>query len=287
MVWIHGGGYFFGSARTYNGQELSTRGRVIIVTVSYRVGATGFLSTESEAARGNYGLWDQVAALKWVQENIASFGGDSNRVTIFGQSAGAMSVSHLALSPEARGLFHRVLAMSGSAATSGASTTRLRMSTLRLAQHYDCPVDNDEAMVDCLRDVGAISINSNAITIPLELGYMPNFMPTQDNEMMTMLPLDAMEQGLNTDYDLLVGRTKDDGSQIALQSTESSETFKSALLLFFDEWENKEELLDMVLEQYPDIESDDIELRERAASAAVTDFFFGWANYEEVGFHSQ
>jgi len=120
MVWIYGGGWTNGSASVpmYWGGELAQRG-VIIVTVAYRIGALGFFSHPELSAEsthhtsGNYGILDQIAALHWVQANIGSFGGDPRRVTIFGQSAGAMSVSILMSSPLAKGLFQRAIGESG------------------------------------------------------------------------------------------------------------------------------------------------------------------------------
>jgi para-nitrobenzyl esterase len=120
MVWIPGGGWTdgSGSAPLYDGSRLAQRG-VIVVTINYRVGALGFLAHEAlsresaQASSGNYGLLDQIAALRWVQRNIAAFGGDARRVTIFGQSAGSMSANLLTVSPPARGLFQRVIGQSG------------------------------------------------------------------------------------------------------------------------------------------------------------------------------
>ncbi|WP_298394217.1 carboxylesterase family protein [Sphingobium sp.] len=121
IAWIYGGGFNVGSASmaNYAGEPLAARG-VVYVAIAYRVGPLGFLAhpdltKEGEGHSGNYGLKDQIAALRWVQRNIAAFGGDPDNVTIAGQSAGSMSVSLLQASPAARGLFHRVVGMSGSA----------------------------------------------------------------------------------------------------------------------------------------------------------------------------
>lgn len=117
MVWIHGGGLVFGSGAVpgYGGDSLAKRGAVI-VSINYRMGPLGFFSHPAlDAERTgfkNFGLLDQIAALKWVQKNISSFGGDANNVTIFGQSAGAESVLALYSSPLARGLFHKGIAQS-------------------------------------------------------------------------------------------------------------------------------------------------------------------------------
>lgn len=120
MVWIYGGGYRAGSTNlpAYDGEALARKG-VIFVSIAYRVGVLGFLahpelSAESpQHVSGNYGLQDQVAALDWVRRNIASFGGDPDRITIFGQSAGSMSTSYLASSPLATGKFHRLIGQTG------------------------------------------------------------------------------------------------------------------------------------------------------------------------------
>lgn len=120
VVWIYGGAFNVGSASmaNYSGEPLAQDG-VIRVNLAYRVGALGFLAhpdlTSESGASGNYGLMDQIAALQWVQRNIAKFGGDPGNVTIVGQSAGAMSVSLLQASPMAKGLFAKAVAMSGSA----------------------------------------------------------------------------------------------------------------------------------------------------------------------------
>jgi len=120
MVWIHGGTLIWGTAHSkmYDGREFAKRG-VVLVSINYRLGVLGYLahpelSRESEEdVSGNYGLLDQIAALRWVQENVASFGGDPRNVTIFGESAGALSVEYLLVSPAARGLFHKAIVQSG------------------------------------------------------------------------------------------------------------------------------------------------------------------------------
>ena len=120
MVWVHGGGFTrgSGSSASYDGEILARKG-VVVVTVNYRLGVFGFfahraLTAESEHhASGNYALLDQIAALEWVKKNIAAFGGDTNCVTIFGESAGSWAVNALMASPRAKGLFHRAIGESG------------------------------------------------------------------------------------------------------------------------------------------------------------------------------
>ncbi len=120
MVWVHGGGFLVGSPRRFDGAPLARRD-VVVVTLAYRLNAFGFLahpqlSAESGEGSGNYGLRDQIAGLEWVRDNIAAFGGDPGNVTLFGESAGGTSVALLAVSPPARGLFHRVIAQSAAVA---------------------------------------------------------------------------------------------------------------------------------------------------------------------------
>jgi len=120
MVWIHGGALTRGSGatRTYDGSALAKKG-VVLVTINYRLGPLGYLAHSELSAEspnhssGNYGILDQIAALKWVQKNIAAFGGDSSGVTIFGESAGSWSVNALVASPLAKGLFNRAIGQSG------------------------------------------------------------------------------------------------------------------------------------------------------------------------------
>ena len=120
MVWIHGGGLTRGTGATglYDGTRLARKG-VVVVTINYRLGVFGYLahpelSEESpQGASGNYGTLDQIAALRWVQDNIAAFGGDPSRVTVFGESAGSWSVNHLTATPLAAGLFQRAIGQSG------------------------------------------------------------------------------------------------------------------------------------------------------------------------------
>jgi para-nitrobenzyl esterase len=149
MVWIHGGSNVNGEGHSpwYDGAALAKRG-VVVVTINYRLGIFGFLAhpaltAESpHGASGNYGLLDQVEALRWVQRNIAAFGGDPSRVTVFGESAGSIDIMHLMAAPAAMGLFQRAIAQSGAPMSA--------MSPLRLAE---------AAGVNALRSLVADSAN--------------------------------------------------------------------------------------------------------------------------------
>src|SRR5215467_4309467 len=119
MVWIHGGGFSGGAGRVYDGAVLAARNHVIVVTINYRLSAFGFLALPSldaespDGSSGDYGLMDQQAALRWVQNNAFAFGGSPGDVTIFGESAGGASVCANLASPTAFGLFSRAIAESG------------------------------------------------------------------------------------------------------------------------------------------------------------------------------
>ena len=119
MVWIHGGGFTSGSGSVflYRGDHLVRNGDVVVVTINYRLGALGFLGhralDDPEGYIGNWGLHDQIAALRWVRDHIAQFGGDPGNVTLFGESAGGFSVAALMGAPSSAGLFHRAIVQSG------------------------------------------------------------------------------------------------------------------------------------------------------------------------------
>jgi para-nitrobenzyl esterase len=115
LVWIHGGAFIkgAGSQALYDGAALAARGDVVVVTANYRLGAFGFLALDDERFAANAGVLDQVAVLEWVAEHAGAFGGDPGNVTVFGESAGAVSVAALMTAPRATGLFHRAVAQSG------------------------------------------------------------------------------------------------------------------------------------------------------------------------------
>ncbi|GMR52748.1 hypothetical protein PMAYCL1PPCAC_22943 [Pristionchus mayeri] len=118
MMFLHGGGFEEGDTNTYgdiNICENIVSRDVIFVTVAYRLGYLGFFTTDDDACPGNFGLWDQTAALRWVNDNIEAFGGNKNNITLLGQSAGAVSTEMLHLSPHSTGLFHKMIVMAGTA----------------------------------------------------------------------------------------------------------------------------------------------------------------------------
>ncbi|XP_036044886.1 carboxylesterase 1C-like isoform X2 [Onychomys torridus] len=151
MVWIHGGGLMIGGASTYDGLALSAHENVVVVTIQYRLGIWGLLSTGDEHGQGNWGHLDQVAALRWVQNNIANFGGNPSSVTIFGESAGGASVSALVLSPLAKNLFHRAISESGVVLSAGMVKKNTKSVTELIATFLGCKTTTSAVMVHCLR----------------------------------------------------------------------------------------------------------------------------------------
>ncbi|XP_068459056.1 carboxylesterase 3 isoform X2 [Clinocottus analis] len=151
MLWIHGGGLAIGAASQYDGAPLAAYENIVVVIIQYRLGILGFLSTGDEHAQGNWGLLDQLAALRWVQENIQAFGGDPQAITVAGESAGGISASILTLSPQAKGLFQRAIFQSG-VATLGAYTTKHPLNHAKIvAQLAGCDRNSTEELVQCVK----------------------------------------------------------------------------------------------------------------------------------------
>ncbi|KAI6233818.1 Carboxylic ester hydrolase [Aphelenchoides fujianensis] len=216
-VFVHGGGYAVHSAAHYGDHGvckiLCTKG-VVVVTIQYRLGFFGFLTTGDEHAPGNYGLWDQTAALRWVQENIVHFGGDRNNVTLFGQSAGGASTDLLNLSPHSNGLFHRMMPMSGSGLC--AFATNYAENIRELSLHYACrhgytpPMSKDRseqnrALVDFFRKLPASSLELSMMgrqgvneggSIDLTPVYDGDFFPKPFDQLRREAPPKPMMTGI-------------------------------------------------------------------------------------------
>ena len=188
MVWFHGGWFQMGSSNDYYGDTLSAFGNVIIVTVNYRLLHLGFLRIDD--TENNFGLWDQQLALKWVKNNIASFGGDVNNITIFGESAGSASVVYQAMNPANMGLFHRAIGESGSITSQWAfSTNKIAKDQFhKFASLAGCNGTHSNIM-SCLRNLTSDeifrTINND---IPVRL-----IVPSQDNAFVPKLPTDMLK----------------------------------------------------------------------------------------------
>ncbi|XP_078526705.1 fatty acyl-CoA hydrolase precursor, medium chain-like [Lissotriton helveticus] len=154
MVFIHGGGLVMGGASMYDGSAIAAYENVVVVSIQYRLGTLGYFSTGDEHARGNWGFLDQVAALQWIQENIEPFRGDPESVTIFGESAGGISVSALVLSPLSKGLFHKAISQSGVAILPGFcydDQEQVAAISRELANLTGCDFKDSAALVNCMR----------------------------------------------------------------------------------------------------------------------------------------
>ena len=175
MFYIHGGGFVVGagSASEYDGGNLASRGDVVVVTINYRLGAFGYLALDDGLTNGNFGLSDQITALDWVIANIASFGGDPTQITIFGQSAGALSVTAFLRSPKAIGKFAAAMPMSnlaglGIAANYENFPSIATMATLMEPLLAATGCTNATSQVECLRAAEASKIGvygSNAMYV--------------------------------------------------------------------------------------------------------------------------
>ncbi|XP_029008498.1 carboxylesterase 3 [Betta splendens] len=170
MVWIHGGGLAMGAASQYDGAPLAAYENIITVIIQYRLGFLGFLSTGDQHARGNWGFLDQLAALRWVRDNIQAFGGDPQRVTVAGESAGGISASILTLSPQASGLFQRAIFQSGVATlVSQASSNPLAHAEI-IANLTGCDHSSTEGLVQCLRGKTTAALTDATKKMKIYLG---------------------------------------------------------------------------------------------------------------------
>ncbi|XP_061727926.1 esterase FE4-like [Cydia pomonella] len=161
MVYIHGGSYSSGSGNDIlYGPKFLVQQDVVLVTLNYRLEVLGFLSVDTSEVPGNAGMKDQVAALKWVKENIAAFGGDPDNITIFGESSGACSVTHHILSPMTTGLFHKVIAQSGSSVHDWAIGEDSKNRAFRVGKVLGKDTDNTTELIEFLRTLPAANLTN-------------------------------------------------------------------------------------------------------------------------------
>ncbi|KAM6124955.1 LOW QUALITY PROTEIN: neuroligin-3 [Phoenicopterus ruber ruber] len=206
MVYIHGGSYMEGTGNMIDGSVLASYGNVIVITLNYRVGVLGFLSTGDQAAKGNYGLLDQIQALRWVSENIAFFGGDPLRITVFGSGIGASCVSLLTLSHHSEGLFQRAIIQRRSALSSWAVNYQPVKYTSMLADKVGCNVRDTVDMVDCLRQKSAKELVEQDIQ-PARYHVAWPVIDGDDPDDPEIL----MEQGEFLNYDIMLGVNQGEG----------------------------------------------------------------------------
>ncbi|XP_038061737.1 neuroligin-4, X-linked-like [Patiria miniata] len=218
LVFIHGGDAKYGTSSVYDATLLASRVKAVVVVMNYRLGALGFLSTEDEVAPGNYGLHDTLAALKWVNKYIGSFGGNPERVTVQGYGSGAILAHMLTLSETAKGLFNRAVLMSATAITPPVDNPVLPSVSERaktLASKLGCPTETSDMMVSCLRDKPAADLVSITISAPFGLAF-----PTVvDGDLITDKPLELLKAGRINDVDILVGLAQDGFAGVAFAFT--------------------------------------------------------------------
>ncbi|MHB1488549.1 MAG: carboxylesterase/lipase family protein [Acidimicrobiales bacterium] len=209
MFWVHGGAFVTGSGSTpwYNGANFARNHDVVVVTINYRLGALGFLHLgelggERFAGSGNAGILDQAAALGWVRDNIAAFGGDPTNVTIFGESAGAMSVGALLGLPAARGLFQRAILQSGACANVKESDQASAIAARFLSDLGVAP-----NQVTDLFDIPLPQIMAAQAGMATESGDHLAFEPVVDQAFLPRPPLDVVVEGGLAEVSILTGTT--------------------------------------------------------------------------------
>jgi para-nitrobenzyl esterase len=216
LVWIHGGSFMNGSGSVaeYRGTAFARDG-VVCVTINYRLGAEGFLFTGDGIA--NIGLLDQIAALRWVQDNIAAFGGDPRRVTVAGESAGAMSITTLLAMPLASGLFQQAITESGAAAHTLAPDEARKVAGYLADALGVLP---DRQAIAAL-PVDSVTQAASALTVEVQtapdparwgqlaLSLLP-FCPTVDGEILPRAPLEALASGVSSEVRVLTGTNRDE-----------------------------------------------------------------------------
>ncbi|XP_053138547.1 general transcription factor 3C polypeptide 5 isoform X3 [Hemicordylus capensis] len=212
MIWIYGGAFLWGGGQganflnnyLYDGEEIADRGKVIVVTLNYRLGPLGFLSTGDASLPGNYGLKDQHMAIAWVKRNIRNFGGDPDNITIFGESAGAVSVSLQTLSPYNKGLIKRAISQSGVSLCTWAIQKNPLYWATKVAQHVGCPTDNTTALANCLRitDPKALTLayHLEVLNLPYPLVHYLAFSPVVDGDFIPDVPEKLFDNAADIDY---------------------------------------------------------------------------------------
>jgi len=234
MVWLHGGGFTFGagSQPVYDGSALARRGEVVVVTANYRLGALGWLGlpalAEEDGSVGNFGLLDQIAVLEWVREHAERFGGDPANVTLFGESAGAMSVGALLGTPRARGLFRRAILQSGAAHhVTGLETAE------RVAEALVKELGVDPRDARRLREVpvpALLEAQQGVLRrVVGELRGLP-FQPVVDGSLIPEPPLAAVAAGAAAGVSVLVGTNLDEWRLFGLADPKLAGLDEAALL---------------------------------------------------------
>ncbi|WP_417464849.1 carboxylesterase/lipase family protein [Kordiimonas sp.] len=270
MVWIHGGTLIWGSSQSpmYNGAEFAKRG-VILVSINYRLGVLGYLAHPELSAEnpddisGNYGLLDQIAALKWVRENIAAFGGDAQNITIFGESAGALSTEYLLASPLAHGLFDRAIVQSGYLFTMPELRTSIYEE--RSAEQIGTALTTSLGVAS-IKDLRAMDarelVNQSAAA-----GYAPY--GTIDGKILKRQLVDTFDHGEQAKVPLMAGFTSDEIRTLSFLAAPyplTPEAYAYDIRVRYDD------MAERYLDLYPAAPLD------QSKFASTRDAVFGWAS---------
>uniref|UniRef100_A0A8C6KBP8 Neuroligin 2a n=1 Tax=Nothobranchius furzeri TaxID=105023 RepID=A0A8C6KBP8_NOTFU len=277
MLFIHGGSYMEGTGNMFDASVLAAYGNVIVVTMNYRLGVLGFLSTGDQSAKGNYGLLDQIQALRWLNENIGHFGGDPERITIFGSGAGASCVNLLILSHHSEGLFHRAVAQSGTAISSWSVNYQPLKYTKILARKVGCTYSETADLVDCLRRKTFRELVDQDIQ---PARYHIAFGPVVDGDVVPDDPEILMQQGEFLNYDILIGVNQGEGLKFVDDSEDndgiSAAAFDYTISNFVDNLygypEGKDILRETIKFMYTDwADRDNGDMRRKTLLALFTD----------------
>ncbi|XP_069738669.1 neuroligin-2-like [Phaenicophaeus curvirostris] len=278
MLFLHGGSYMEGTGNMFDGSVLAAYGNVIVVTMNYRLGVLGFLSTGDQAAKGNYGLLDQIQALRWLNENVGHFGGDPQRITIFGSGAGAACVSLLILSHHSEGLFQKAIAQSGTAISSWSVNYQPLKYTRLLAAKVGCERADTGAAVECLRRQPFRLLVDQDVQ---PARYHVAFGPVVDGDVVPDDPEILMQQGEFLNYDILIGVNQGEGLKFVEDSLEnedgiSASYFDFTISNFVDNLygypEGKDILRETIKFMYTDwADRDNGEMRRKTLLALFTD----------------
>ncbi|XP_066282115.1 cholinesterase 1-like [Branchiostoma lanceolatum] len=244
LVWIYGGAFEGGSSSlpAYDGRYLAATEGVLVVSFNYRLSGLGFLYTGTEDAPGNVGLTDQVLALRWVQDNVAAFGGDPARVTLFGESAGGISIGYHLISPGSRDLFSRAILQSGTALNPWGynSEADAYEKTVIFANHLGCPTDRGSAdMLACLREKDAQQLVDTSV-----VGYA-TIIAVVDGSFLPESPPVAYQSGAFKSADLLLGSNEDEGAFFLISNQYPGFSENSESLI------TKEQFLECIRYQFP------------------------------------
>ncbi|OYX26529.1 MAG: hypothetical protein B7Z06_05540 [Flavobacteriales bacterium 32-35-8] len=307
MVWLHGGGFTAGSGQdlpSYDGENISKKGDVVLVNLNHRLNVLGFLNLSDFGDKykysGNVGIMDLVAALQWINKNIAAFGGDPNNVTIFGQSGGGGKVTALLDIPSAQGLFHRAIIQSGARTYFSASKYSkmigqevLKEFGLQASQvdelqkiPYETLIDVSEKVIDRLNHDVTVT------DIPLYGGSGAfRWNPCVDSDFMPFHPLDEEVLTLNSNVPIIIGSNKNEGEPFSQSITGGPKTMEETKEKLRENFGDKtDEYIELVKKIYPndirpiDFVNIDIAYRlrgqtlaaHRAKSNPVYMYFFKW-----------